>query len=369
VSESMITSGARSISRSAADGGSGNDALLSPPLGAPAPLGQSEEELEQAARRAWRTLQGPSATVERIEPVKIRRNLHANVYRLVGAQPAGCAVIAKRGLLSRAHAERTIYENLLPQAPVRTLRYYGCVEESDHPYCWLFLEDAAGEEYSAALAAHRRLAGHWLGAMHGALEIPAAVNVLPDRGPDHYLQCLRGASDCLREQLTGASGSPEHIALLAELAKQCDTVERGWERVEELCSGVPRTLVHADFSYKNVRVRPGPGEALLLVYDWESAGRGVPAVDLAQSPVAAPHFAGQADLSTYWQVLRDYWPRTDRTTVEQWAEIGTLFRWLAALHWDTRSLRRGWAPKLLKRAPFYQSVLSHILRSAAWVRG
>jgi Phosphotransferase enzyme family len=369
VSESMITSGACSLSRSAADGGNGNDALLSPPLGAPAPLGQSEEELERAALRAWRALQGPSATVECIEPVRIRRNLHANVYRLVGAEPAGCAVIAKRGLLSRAHAERTIYEKLLPQAPVRTLRYYGCIEEADHPYCWLFLEDAAGEEYSAALAAHRCLAGRWLGTVHGALEHSAAAAALPDRGPDHYLQCLQITSDCLREQLTTAAASPERATLLDELARQCDIVQRGWERVEQHCSGMPRTLVHADFSYKNVRVRRGPGESLLLVYDWESAGRGVPAVDLSQSPVVAPHFAGQVDLAAYWEALRDYWPRIDLTTVERWAEIGTLFRCLAALHWDTRSLRRGWALKLLKRAPFYQSVLSHILRSAAWVRG
>jgi hypothetical protein len=325
------------------------------------------DTVDHPAARAWRHLQAGPVTVERVEPVRIDRDPHAEVYRLAGAWPARCPIIAKRGLQARAQIERTIYEALLPHLPIRTLHYYGAVEEADGAHWWLFLEDAAGEEYSAAAEAHRCLAGRWLALVHTALGPPAAAVPLPDRGPEHYQQCLRATRDCIREQFARRALSAEELARLEELRAQCEIVEGNWDQVDQFCAGMPRTLIHGDFSYKNVRVRPGAGETTLLVYDWESAGLGVPAVDLAHSPLAAPHFAAQADLTAYWEAVRDYWPCIDLRTIEQWANLGTLFRCLAALNWDIRSLKRGWAQKLLKRAGFYQEVLAHTLRAAAWV--
>jgi aminoglycoside/choline kinase family phosphotransferase len=241
------------------------------------------------------------------------------------------------------------------------------VEEADGAHWWLFLEDAGEEQYSTDAREHRCLAGRWLGMLHGALGSPAANARLPDRGPSHYLQCLRATRDCLREQLACCAASAEELAMLTDLGGQCEIVEGYWDQVEQFCAGMPRTLVHGDFSNKNVRVRAVEGETTLLVYDWESAGLGVPAVDLAHSPLAAPHFAAQADLTAYWEAVREYWPRIDLHTIEQWANLGTLFRCLAALNWDVRSLRRGWAQTLLERAGFYHAVLAHTLRDPAWV--
>jgi aminoglycoside phosphotransferase (APT) family kinase protein len=326
-------------------------------------------DLEQhPALRAWRELRTGSVTVARVEPVRIKRNTHANVYRLAGVWPAGPAVIAKRGLRDRAQAERTAYEEFLPDVPVRTLRYYGCVEEADSPHCWLFLEDAAGEEYSAEAEAHRRLAGRWLGLVQAAFGPAAAAARLPDRGPGHYGQLLRALRIRPRERLARCVPSAEQLVSLERLAARCEALERYWDRVEHVCAGMPRVPIHGDFSYKNLRVRAGPGGPTLLVYDWETAGWGVPAVDLAQSPLPAPHFAAQPDLATYWEAVRDHWPRTDLGTIKQWANLGTLFRCIAAITWDIHSWERG-TRKLLKRAALYQAILAHALQAAGWADG
>jgi aminoglycoside phosphotransferase (APT) family kinase protein len=324
---------------------------------------------EHPALRAWRKLQTGPVTLPRVEPVKTRRNFHADVYRLTGAAQTGPAVIAKRGLRDRAQAERTAYEELLPHLPVRALRYYGCVEEADSPYCWLFLEDAAGEEYSAATEAHRCLAGRWLGRVQAGFSSVAAAAQLPDRGPGHYGQRLRAARASLQEHLTGCAPGTEQRGLLERLGACCEVLEGYWGQVEHLCANMPRVPVHGDLSYKNLRVRAGPGDATLLVFDWETAGWGVPAVDLAQSPLAAPHFAAQPDLVTYWEAVRDHWPGIDLGTIKQWANLGTLFRWAAAITWDIRSLERGGPLKLLKRAELYLAILAHALTAAGWVGG
>jgi hypothetical protein len=241
------------------------------------------------------------------------------------------------------------------------------VEEEASPYCWLFLEDAAGEEYSVTAGMHRRLAGHWLGLVHAALGSFAAVAPMPDRGPGHYGQCLRALRARLGEHIAGYAPNTMEFVLLESLGSQCAILEGCWDRLEHVCADMPWTIVHGDFSYKNLRVRAEPGGATLLVYDWETAGRGVPAVDLARSPLPAPHFTAEPDLATYWETVRDHWPGTDLAKIEQWANLGTLFRCIAAITWDIRSLERGSPHKLLKRAGFYQAVLAHTLRAVAWV--
>jgi aminoglycoside phosphotransferase (APT) family kinase protein len=321
---------------------------------------------EHPALWAWRKLQAGPETVARVEPVKTRRNLHADVYRLRSAGPAGLAVIAKRGLRERAQAERTAYEELLPHVPIRTLRYYGCVEETDSAYCWLFLEDASGEEYSAASEEHRCLAGRWLGQVQAAFGSAAATARLPDRGPGYYGQRLRGAHACLREHLTRCTLNTEQRMSLERLAAWCAILEANWSRIEHVCTGMPRVPVHGDFSYKNLRVCAGPHGPTLLVYDWETAGWGVPAVDLAQSPLPAPHFTAQPDLATYWEAVHDHWPGIDLGTIQQWAKLGTLFRSAAAITWDIRSLARGGELKLLKRAEFYQAILTQAFKAVGW---
>src|SRR5258708_22661136 len=96
--------------------------------------------------RAWSELRAGGSEPTRVEILKDRNASH--VYRLAGAGPDGSNVVAKRCFRAGALAERTIYQHVLRHLPVRSLRYYGLVEERGTPFTWLFVDAAAGVTYS-----------------------------------------------------------------------------------------------------------------------------------------------------------------------------------------------------------------------------
>src|SRR5438552_15991931 len=119
---------------------------------------------EHEAFQAWRQVH-----TDDVRPVGIevlQRNKKSAVYRLSGVGPDGAVVIAKRTRYVTGRVERVIYEEVLPRLPVPSLGFYGHVRDPNREFCWLFLEDARGEPYSRPDAAHRVLAGQWLGDMH-----------------------------------------------------------------------------------------------------------------------------------------------------------------------------------------------------------
>ena len=60
--------------------------------------------------------------------------------------------------------------------------------------------------------------------------------------------------------------------MLESIISQCNVLESCWRKVERFCDRMPQTLVHGDFTAKNIRVRNRHGSAL-LPFDWEMAGR------------------------------------------------------------------------------------------------
>jgi hypothetical protein len=99
--------------------------------------------LEHPSVRAWSELGPRRVEPEQIEVLKGEKK--SSVFRLAGVGPGNSAVIAKRCRQAIADVERAIYEDVLPDLPVTTPRYYGAVEEHDDAFSWLFLEDAAGD--------------------------------------------------------------------------------------------------------------------------------------------------------------------------------------------------------------------------------
>src|ERR1043166_2396831 len=79
------------------------------------------------AFKAWSALAPARTPPERIDV--LRRKKKSAVYRLAGAGPGGSAVVAKRSRPESAAVERTIYAEILPQLALRSLEYYGSVEE------------------------------------------------------------------------------------------------------------------------------------------------------------------------------------------------------------------------------------------------
>ncbi len=278
-----------------------------------------------SAVRAWGVLRPGAPAV--VAPEALKDTRKSGVFRLPGAGPDGASVIAKRSRRASALVERAVYEEALPHVAAATLRYHGFAEE-DGERAWVFVEDAGGEEYDPDRGEQRTAASRWLAALHTA-RLPARLaDRLPDQGAACYRAHLVGACERLgahaEDPALGAGGR----ALVRELVAGCGAVADSWQEVERLGDEMPRTLVHGDFVPKNLRVRPEAGGLVVLVFDWEVAGWGPPAADLAECP----------DLAAYAEAVRPVWGGPDEADLLRWTECGRLFRLLAALSWASWDL-------------------------------
>src|SRR5438093_1490151 len=194
--------------------------------------------MRHPAVHAWRQLY-PHDELRGITTLRIGRR--RKVYRLQGAGPDGSAVIAKRSRKADALIERTVYEEILPRVTVPSLRYYGFLADSDAEHCWLFLEEATGVHYSNLLAEHCTQAAQWLGLLHTSAAEAAAKAGLPDGGPGRYRECLRSAREGIPQHLDNPVLDPDDVALLDGILARLTDLDTHWNRLEELCDGVPQT--------------------------------------------------------------------------------------------------------------------------------
>ena len=313
---------------------------------------------EHPAVRAWRELRPRWAEPERIEILQEVKK--SAVYRLEGVGLGGTAIIAKRCRMGIASTERIIYESVLPVLPITALHYYGFVEEDDQ-FCWLFLEDAGRERFSPLIEEHRALAARWLALMHISAERVSSAAQLPNEGPDRYLEHLHSGRDMIRRHLSHPALSADDLAVLEAVICQCDFLESRWDKIEKECEGIPTTLVHGDFQPKNMHVRTGPVGMSLFPVDWEMAGWGVPAADLA--PAAGLALAPQVDIITYWTIVHACWPGLNIQAIQRLVNVGQVFRQLAAIHWASLSLACDYIERPMARLRSYQAALAEIIRS------
>ena len=291
----------------------------------------------------------------------------SGIYRLEGAGPGGSAVIAKLSRHQKAEVERAVYEEVLPRLPWEGLRCHGTAAASDGERRWLFLQDAGAERYSPTDPEHRRLAARWLAALQvHAAEAPALPH-LPDRGPSHYLGHLFHARAAMVGQLDDASTDPGLAAVLEDLVAKLDVLAAGWLELTDFCDTLPRTLVHADLSRKNLRVaRDGDG-LRLLAFDWSEAGVGVQAADLAQLPRSSGRlhgFSADACLETYRSCLAQSGRDLSPEAVDLMAVAGNLFRCLAGIDWLCTGMTASWAPT--EKLRHYSLWLGDAIQAAGW---
>jgi len=324
-------------------------------------MGTLIDPLEHPAVRAWGTL-----LPARLEPTSIaalRDRDKTAVYRLDGVGLEGAPVVAKRCHAATGGIERTVYEEILPHLPVTALHYYGHVAEDDGS-CWLFLEDAGGVPFSPLAEGHRVLVARWLALLHTSAARVRPATPLPDRGPAHYLDHLRSARRTILDSLGDSAASPGDREVLEGIVAQCDVVEARWHEVEEWCAALPATLVHGDFRPKNVHVRADGAGARLLAMDWETAGWGAPAADLA----SIRGLLGELDgLTTYQSIARESWPGLDVRSILRSVEAGKFFRRLAAISWSSLSLSSRWE-KGVAHMQVHQAELAAAIEAASWTR-
>jgi len=332
---------------------------------APAPVADRRMSLRRhPAVVAWCRLH-PTAEPQRITPLKVRRKKN-QVYRLDGIGWAGGSVIAKRCPKAVALVERTVYEEILPRTAVPSLHYYGFIEEPDGEYSWLFMEEATGADYSNLLAEHRALAARWLGQLHSSAAEAAVTARLPDGSPGRYLALLGQTRELIQQHLDNPVLSPDDVAFIEEIRVRLDDLAAHWSRMEAICSRIPQTLVHGDFSGKNMRLRSADGDTAVVVFDWEHAGWGVPAVDLAQLTVPSHRLSANPDISTYWSTVRERWPDVSLEAWRQLAYCGTVCRTMSALYWDAHNLTNDWAQSFVRSMQTYVIDLDGALEQLGW---
>ena len=315
--------------------------------------------VDHPAVAALRELRPEGATPRRIEIVRDSEN--QAIYRLDGVGSGDSGVIAKRCWLSTASIEHTVYDEILPRLPFKTIRYYGFVKENDE-FAWLFLEDVGSVRFSRLVAEQRTLVGRWLALMHTSARSVGASATLPERGPRHYLEHLRAARRGIRQNLANPASSGSDVDLLWSVIALCDDLELHWNELAGCFDGAPTTLVHGDFRPKNVHLRTGDAGAGVFVLDWETAGWGPPAVDLA--PARGPYSAPHVDVETYVSIAHESWATLDSHMIGRLVAAGTVFRRLAALDWASSGLAFDDISLAVERLRLYRSELLEAKQAA-----
>jgi len=303
---------------------------------------QTEGVREHRAVQAWLQVHPDSGAPRSLELLQRRR--YSTVYRLNDIGQDRPAVIAKRCRTATAHIERMIYDELLPLTGMPALRCYGTVQEEDGEFCWVFLEDAAGAAYSPQLRDDRALAGRWLAAMHLTTACANLQPCLPNRALNHYLQSMHGCRAIALHYL-GVNELPAADAeVLRNVVTHMDTIESLWNQIEEICEVMPQSMVHGDFVIKNLRIRDSTAGPALFVFDWEFAGWGVPATDLAQFTDRA----ASPDLNIYCSILRRGGSHLDLHDIQAVAACGNLLRIVDQVNWATAGFEFVSSPQLVK---------------------
>jgi hypothetical protein len=312
--------------------------------------------LEHPAAIAWGKVAPDHGAPARI--TKLKETRRSRVYRLHGAGPGGAPVIAKLGSSAGVAIERAIYEDVLPSLPVTALRFYGLLEDREGH--WLFLEDSGNQKYSNNLEEHRAMAGRWLGTMHSSAARRAAPARLPEREPRYYLERLRFSRETICQSLANPFLHPNDRLALEAYLKLYGVVESHWAEVVRLCDPMPRTLVHGDLSAKNARFRASQAGNSLLIFDWDGAGWGVPAVDLAQFMAESL----SPDLAAYSSAMQPDWP--DAASLVRMAELGRIFWLIVATDWESQRLAGAWLEGPMRNLRIYQAAMADAIRAAGW---
>ena len=303
------------------------------------------------AVQAWNRLNTEPSELGEISLLKKR--FKSTIYRIESLGARGSSVVAKCCRKEVAAHERLIYEEILPDLPVSTPRYYGFVP-GDGDSDWLFLEYVEGEPYSRERPDHSALAGRWLGLLHTSGQRAAAAARLPDRSHRHYLTQLQSARGRLSATLAHINLPPEESAVVETVLVQCNFLQAHWDQIERWCDRMPQTLVHGDFKPKNVVIRRAAAGPVLLPFDWEASGWGVPAEDLAY-----------VDLAAYHDAVKRYCPGVTVRDVGRMKIVGRILRGLSEFCWESVKFDPSWVGSIAK-LQFYKDRMHEAIEMAKW---
>jgi thiamine kinase-like enzyme len=305
---------------------------------------------------SWRSAVGNGRAPTSIELLKPEKRKSA-VYRLRGLGHGSLPVVAKRCPPGTLAAEVRLYREVLPSIELPGLEIHAYVEEFDG-FDWLFLEDAGETWYSRRSPEHRVLAVDWLARLHAGAS--PGVEWLQETGVEYFRSILDSAQEGLGRALQHAALSESDREVLMRILASLGRVEEEWHRVEDTCADMPSTLVHGDFVPKNVRVRRRGRRSELVVFDWETAGVALPAVDLAMLR------SGEVHRRRYLAIVSDTWPGLRRRDLEKLEGAGALFRLLHEIYWENRSFAYAWVERAMRKMTGYEEQLRVLVAEGGW---
>jgi hypothetical protein len=322
------------------------------------------ETSEHPAVIAWRGATGIALPATRIDT--LQGETFRSVWRLFGCGPQGESIIAKRCRIEEARRERDIYQRIIPKLPVFPVRCHGYLDDDhDVRLAWVFLEDIAGDlPHSVDDAQHRQWLGHWLAVLHtsGSTLDPQDHALLRDRGTTHFRQYL----DYCLENTEGFHSNPalsiDDHRILDELLFQARQVDDCWMPLEAFCKAMPAGIVHGDFKPEHVYWHVVEGRPILRMIDWNEAGWGPPALDLAK-------FLGYRvapDAQAYVESARQFWPRMSLEDLYRLGAVGELFRAIASVRWAIASLEYGKIERATTTLRVYRDWMAQIIAAAPW---
>jgi hypothetical protein len=320
---------------------------------------KSRRSFGTVAVESWTAMGGPIPS----SVVPLQEEQRHAVYRLVGGALNGADVIAKRCPRDEADREQIVYEALTAYRPGLSVELYGTAQ-SDGRYVWLFLQDAAGREFRLGNRHDRAIAGRWLGELHIACADLPQASLLPDRGPDHFVEYLdmipyRATLATVNSELSEADR--RDIAYTVEV---CARVRSQWEEVRSFCATMPSTFVFGDFKDDNVHVIDSDRGPTLIGFDWYQAGWGVPAVDVLtfEAHRVAPL------LSEYLPVVTTRWPELTRERILMLGIMGEIFRCGASMRWELQRLEWPWTEQPMAMLRYYNDWMESCIKRVSWLR-
>jgi aminoglycoside phosphotransferase (APT) family kinase protein len=303
--------------------------------------------MERLAVDAWLGLNGghrePRATT-RIKPRKDGKRGKTFAFRLEGATANDESVIAKLTAPSTAILERHVYDGLLSQLGAPAPTCYGVADEVRSGQSWIFIEEIQGPRPSRENVGHLRVLGAWLGIVAEGAQALRANLRLPKRDVGFIRSELQAAHARVAAATSAGEVGSDSVRLLNRLARACDTLLVRWDYVDRAAQSWPTTIVHGDLTPKNIRLRNGGPGVIPYAFDWEHAGWGNPAIDLAGLVGGAPgsNSAPAAEmLATYAKFATVFWPEVTSAEVGRCLEYGRLLRLVHSIIWATARLKPG----------------------------
>lgn len=271
----------------------------------------------QAYRKRWphRAIRGD---VEVLKGKPGKKTLACRLQTKVNGEEV--SVIAKGKARGKTWPEQQLYAKVLPGLGVETPRLYGSA--TTEAYDWLFLEDLG--EKRPSWDEHAPLLTQWLARMHVATSRqPQLCDIVPERGERYYRRENERVRTLLDQLLQPGHEHPVHRELLQDVREQTEKIGSLWPGITSFCERVPKSLVHGDWVEKNIRLVERSFGLAIIPFDWELAGWGVPAADLARvSP------------SAYREQTQSAWPNCTTQTFEELRALGQLFRYVSSTHWE-----------------------------------